>query len=298
MKDLQITYLRTTVPVRDLRPQGALQLTYPTNGVPVAVSVDGVDSPYIVTSDLSLLVLRPSRDISLLSSPGGIDLKTTWNVIVRIVDGTDTYNVVYSDKEVLAQLAIFSVTVDDNRSVTGVLVNGRQVGFSPMPGSSTMLLAEVPDVGRLESFDVLASTTRMSGDAFFEFQLGTPPATVEGLPKLVGQFLKVLQTRPGSDVARPTIGVGMEDLMTTGSGNSAPALALTSVIQKVIQATTQIVTSQAGSNIPPAERLLSARVLGLGMDDVDPSRAWVSLQLVTLAGVQATFGSTMSALGG
>ena len=296
MKDLQLTYLRTTIPVRDLRTQGALQLPYPVAGVPISVTLDGAEAPFLITNNLALVALRPSRGVNLLQSPGGLDLKTTWRCCVTVLDGDATYQVVYDDNSVLQQLVIFAVTVDDNRAVTGVLVNGASVGFSPMPGSSTVLLVEVPDVGRLESFDVLAATQQLSGDAFFEYQLGTPPTVVAGLPKLVGQFLKVLQTRPGTDVARPNVGVGMDDLLQSNYESSATAL--TGVIQKIVLATTQIVTSQTSGSIPAAERLLSARVIGLGMDDIDPSKAWVSIQLVTLAGTQATFGSTMSALGG
>ena len=295
MFDLQVTYLRKSIPVRDLRTLATLKLAYPAKGVPTLVQVDGQESPFIVTNDRRLLVLRPTGTTSMLRGPASLTNVSGWNVVVHVASEEGEWAYPYGPDEVLDVVAVFQVTVDAASSVVAVRINGQTVGFTPV--SSTMVLAEVPNVGALESFEVLSDSRTVGTDTIFEFQLGAPPALVQGLPKLTGQFLKVLLTRPKTDLARPKIGVGISSIIGTNVGEELAYGALPSVIQKVAQATVQIVTAQSTLTLPANERLISAQVVGMGIDPTDPTRVRASIQLMTLAGSQANFNTFLSALG-
>lgn len=295
MYDLQVTYLRTTIPVRDLRPVATLKLAYPEAGVPSAITLDGTEVPFVITIDQKMLAVRPDTGARLAN--GQITGKVSgWNVVVTVTSDAGTWNVPYADTDLLEITAVFRVAVTDARTVVAVLVNGQTVGYTVV--SDTVLLCEIPAVGRLDSVEVLGSTQNLTADALFEFQLSGAPALTRGLPKVTGQFLKVLLTTAGRDLVRPTLGTNVREIMVESTGTPGALSSLPDVIQRVTRAAAQVTASQATQAMPPEETLLAAQVVGLGVDPVDPSRAFVTIKLVTLAGIQATFGTYLSALGG
>ena len=295
MYDLQVTYLRTTIPVRDLRPVATLKLAYPEAGVPSAITLDGTEVPFVITIDQKMLAVRPDTGARLAN--GQITGKVSgWNVVVTVTSDAGTWNVPYADTDLLEITAVFRVAVTDARTVVAVLVNGQTVGYTAV--SDTVLLCEIPAVGRLDSVEVLGSTQNLTADALFEFQLSGAPALTRGLPKVTGQFLKVLLTTAGRDLVRPTLGTNVREIMVESTGTPGALSSLPDVIQRVTRAAAQVTASQATQAMPPEETLLAAQVVGLGVDPVDPSRAFVTIKLVTLAGIQATFGTYLSALGG
>ena len=286
MRDLQVMYLRSVVPATDIRPIAMLRLQYPPSGVPTSVVVDGASVPFLVTSAGTLLAVRPGEPPTIQDGVSRGKL-AGWSVTAHAQEDAAAY--VLPDDQVLDVEAALIVRVRAATDVVMVLLNQQSVGFTKL--SETALLVEIPKVARLEQLTVLASTSQVSEDALLEFRLQPGGDTVEGIQKLVGQFVKLLLTTPGTSLLDRDAGGGLGKGLGSES-TSQPAL-FSAILQKITQAAVQLTRSQLQLALPPSEQLLSAQVTGMTTDPTDPGRAFVSIRLLTVAGTQAAFGSTL-----
>lgn len=141
-----------------------------------------------------------------------------------------------------------------------VLYNGTEA-FEFVVSSSTRLIVKIPEaqVGRpLTSLAVLSPTPTVDADALISFGIPRLGRVVQGMDKLVQDWMLVFMTTPGSDIFDPTVGGGARAIIgkpAYGGGQSAMAdLALA-----VDRTREQLVRSQAKHpRIPPDEKLLSA----------------------------------------
>ncbi len=285
MLDLKTVYLRNALQLRDLQLLATLRLIAPPSGTPMSVSIDGFDSPFIVAADGTLLAVRPGAVGPQLSG---------WRVRVTVREDDGAVRVLaYDESGVLELVAALQVSVDNTATVVDILLNNASTKYAVI--SSTVLAVEVPPgTKQLGALTILAETQQLTQVSMFEFVWSKQPTMTSGLAKVLAQFLKVLLTSPGSDLARPTIGVGLRQVLGKMVPNNNAASILAVVTQYVANAALQVTQSQTGGRIPASEHLLQAQIVELGLDPNDPTKLHLALSLLTLDGAQTTFGLSLA----
>jgi hypothetical protein len=150
---------------------------------------------------------------------------------------------------------------------TEITYNGVQVE-EWVVSSDTRLIVKIPpsQVGReLTEILVLASVQFTDQDALIELGISRPFRTVEGIDRLVQQWVMTFLTTPGSDIFSPSSGGGARSFIgKTNSGNAAPTADIAIAVDRT---KTQILKAQAGNSaIPPSERLLTASLVSVNFD--------------------------------
>jgi len=164
-----------------------------------------------------------------------------------------------------------------------VVYNGIEV-TEFLIASSTRIVARIPpsQVGlALSDIRVLAPVQAAKADSIVSLGLSTPIRAVDGVDRLVQEFLLVFFTTPGSDLFDPAAGGGGRALIgrnSQGAGHGA----VSSLSMAVDRSRQEILRKQSkNSKIPPSERLLSASLSDVKFD----ARASTLSGVVTLRNV-------------
>jgi hypothetical protein len=165
---------------------------------------------------------------------------------------------------------------EDFRNVETVLINGT-ASPSFVAYSTSELIAEVPEAWRDESITavaVMSSRLTFTTRSIVNFTVGTKVRKVNGVLRLMQQFLRILLRTPGSNVFARQSGGGL--LTSIGSNISARAAA--DIAVAVNTARSYLIGVQTiERNLPPNERLLSAEISAL---DVDPRGTSIAVTIV------------------
>jgi hypothetical protein len=160
--------------------------------------------------------------------------------------------------------------------------------------SPTRIIARIPDsqVGQaLRDLRVLAPVSVSKLDAMISLGINRPVRTVEGIDRLVQEWLLIFLTNPGSDIFNQTAGGGARSVIgqPASSSESNAVSELSLAVEKTKQ---QLLRQQAkNSNIPPAERLLSASLSDVTFDQQTTSlTAVVDLKNVLGGSASVTVG--------
>lgn len=155
--------------------------------------------------------------------------------------------------------------------------------------SRTRLIVQIPDSvlpQDVQRIDVVSGKITLSKQSHVDFDLG-PFTTVQGMERVLQTYIKILLQAPGSDMYNPSAGGGVLQLIgrTMGSGgldgvNAPMARAIDMTARYMIEKQTPI------RNLPPAERLLSARLDGIEAD-IESSSLYVRILLKNMAGDSA-----------
>jgi len=156
--------------------------------------------------------------------------------------------------------------------------------------SKNQLVAQVPDseLDRdIDEVSVLSARLTVTPTSMLRFRIATGAGSgkVEGFMRLLQLYVKVLLTTPGTDIWMPGIGGGL--LQKVGGTVSRKDEGRGLISEAVIccdNTTRQIIALQAQQQLPPEERLLSAKVVA---SDYDPTLQMltVSPKIVSHAGV-------------
>lgn len=160
-----------------------------------------------------------------------------------------------------------------------------------VPQSATRLIVRVPQsqVGQeFRSIKVYSSLNLITPSALLTLKVGNPLAEVEGMDRLIQQWMILFYTTPGSDIFDPQSGGGGRSIVGRntdkfGKGVSADlALAIDRTQRELLR------LQSMTPGIPLAEKLLSTQLLSLNFD---PSNA----TLAAIVGITNMLGNTAQA---
>lgn len=183
------------------------------------------------------------------------------------------------------------ITGKDFRSVEQVLINGiASPEFVVM--SSTDILAQVPEAyedSPINEVVVLSSSLTLTERSLVEFTFGTRPKKVEGVTRMMQNFLRILLRSPGSNIFHKNSGGGL--LRRVGRNLTSRAAADVHIAVNLTKE--YIVRSQSATReIPNNERLLEAEITAL-TPDAEATALYVTIVLTNHAGQRA--GATLVA---
>lgn len=177
----------------------------------------------------------------------------------------------------------------DFTSAEQVLING-----FPSPEfvtySDIEMVAQVPsaiiDQQVLEVF-VLSKRLTLTQRSLVELTFGTRPESTNGILKLVQNFTRMLIRSPGTNYFNKTSGGGLfKKIGATIGGGDARDRAVADAVIAVNRTASYMIQTQAPlTNITPAERLLSAKVVAAEADPQNGSIA-LSVELVSHSGLR------------
>lgn len=177
----------------------------------------------------------------------------------------------------------------DFRAVDEVMINGQ-----PSPDvvvvSRTRLLAQVPDTLRndtITSVTVTSNRLTMTASSLIRFRLGATPGKVTGILRLVQVFLKLLFTRPGSDIFSPRVGGNALSGLGSTFGRDDGGGVVSDFVLSVATTQRQLLAIQARDpSLPLDERLLSAKVVSASFNKQEAALI-VSVELTSQSGRSA-----------
>jgi hypothetical protein len=178
---------------------------------------------------------------------------------------------------------VLDVTGDNFNRAQKVLLNGASLQFRVLSG--TRMLVTVPDTmaGRqITSLFVLTDATSFMSTSLYSYALGSKVEFFQGYQKLVAQFLKLLMTTPGSGVFARNSGGGLQKF--PGSVQKSPHQSLTAVSQAIFNTAEQLIASQSGVDMPPAEKLRNVEIARIDFAKGDPTSVEVGLRIKTQTG--------------
>lgn len=158
-------------------------------------------------------------------------------------------------------------------NVETVLLNGvpspQIIHYAP-----NKILAQVPDsiIGQpITEVFVLSSNLTFTDKSLVEFTFGTSPKKVNGVLRLMQTFLRMMLRTPGTNVFHKRLGGGLGQLIgSTFDASNGRSLATSQASIAVTRARQQIINTQSvDRNIPPNERLLSADISALALDQAN-----------------------------
>lgn len=136
--------------------------------------------------------------------------------------------------------------------------------------NKTTIYAQLPEgTGRIATIEILSSKfTRTIESSKIQFAIGDKTRKVDGILKLVQLFTKWILTSPGSDMFNPSRGGGLQQIVGQVSTTREMQPVLASITRSVTTTVNQMRTSQIGvPDLPVNERILSANLLGLSIDE-------------------------------
>ena len=177
-------------------------------------------------------------------------------------------------------------------NVTDVLING-----VPSPEfivlSETRMSARIPTSQlnrQITTVKILISSGGQTGAAVISFEVRGGRSETAGITYIIQTFLMILLSTPGSDIFNPTLGAGLLNVVGSSSQSSSFRA---QVSQAISRALTQMLTLQAGANIPAEDKLGSARLLEASFDPRSASVS-VRIQVYSSAGQTADAGVRLS----
>lgn len=197
-----------------------------------------------------------------------------------------------------ATLRVTSVSPVRNFSPPAITILGSDFQYAeeiiynniPCPefiiANSNRILARIPDsqVGRaLNSLYVVASTPVTNQDATVTMGLASPTRTIEGIDRLVQNFVLAFMTTPGSDIWEQADGGGAQSVIgkPTSRGGEGAMSGIAIAVDRTKQ---QILRAQAkNSKIPTTEKLLSASLASISYDEATTTLAAV-VEIKNVAG--------------
>jgi hypothetical protein len=171
------------------------------------------------------------------------------------------------------------LTGRDFKNVESVYING-----SPSPEfvilSDSEILAQVPADRVQQSITeayVLSTRISFTSRSLVELSVGTRPQTVEGTLSLVQSFTRMLLRTPGSNIFHRQSGGGLFKNIGKVIGTNARDRVGAEAVVAVARTRQLMIASQTPDRrIPPEERLLTAEIIGLG---IQPREGTVTLSV-------------------
>ena len=281
MIDLQAIHTRDVLPLQNA---GILAVVRAAGDYTDAakVSVRGQSARFVVLTTGVLIV-----------PPDGVSAPYT---AIR-VEYTDGRVELLPDSTTLDQAFVLRLEVSDTTNVTEVRVNGQKALHTVL--GPTQLAAELPvGIRSLDNIDVIGAVKGLSRTTFFSYLLPDEPKSVTGLDKMIGQYVKLLMTAPGSDVLHPSDGGGLRALTGGNVTLNGKASLAARVVQAVSRSTAQYMAGQVQHPPPAEERLASVSVSDVTVPPDDPTSVSISLKVSNFARQQALFSLTVgTALG-
>lgn len=152
--------------------------------------------------------------------------------------------------------------------------------------SPNLIEVDAPAGAVLHEVDVLtAATDGASGR--MSFLLGRTPRKVQGLSKVVQQFVTLLLTTPGSDIFHPRRGGGLLSVLKGSLHPQHKETYTAPVMAAFTRAQRQMQADQVRLQLPPEERLASVSVTHVSFEPKS-SAVSVSALFESAAGRQAS----------
>lgn len=293
MIDIQAVYIRDFVPLSNVTavalirilartPERAAQLRQVTS-----VLVGGADAGFFVTAGGDLLVNAPgdllvaSSGIFSINTPG---IPTSIKLTRVGADGVGVQEIV-DGADVRLDTNCLRVQGRDFSNAVQVILNRQPVEFVVL-SRHYLVCSYPPDLTVVDTLEVVASTSRVTGTSFFSYFLGEPVRTVAGIDKLLGHFIKLLLTTRGSDTFNPDLGGDLQRWSgsTTDQGGSA---AFAQILSKVISLGASMTAGQLRARLPPEETLAFVEVVDIQFSPADPTEIELAIRLRNLAGQTA-----------
>lgn len=130
---------------------------------------------------------------------------------------------------------------------------------------------------RLSSVDVYSETFTSTPTSFLEPRLGSMPATTRGLHKLVQQYVKILMTKPGTNVFDLESGGGLSTVIGALTDQRNMQAIVANVMSAINRTSRQVFNSQYRRAMPADERLKSVQVADIR---VDPRSTGINIKLL------------------
>lgn len=131
------------------------------------------------------------------------------------------------------------------------------------------LVVRIPESQRgqpLVSVRVFSETTADAGDAIFDFGVSRPVRDIEGMDRLVQQWLLLFMSSPGSDIFDQTSGGGGRQIVG-GPVDASHNSAASDLAMAVARTNAELLRKQSGSmGLPAEERLLSSSLDSVAFD--------------------------------
>jgi hypothetical protein len=174
----------------------------------------------------------------------------------------------------------------DFRQLDEILING-VISPEVVVVSTTRALARVPDTlvnQTISSVTAVSNEFVASDRSLVRFRLGRTPNKVNGLLKLMQVFLKILFTRPGTDIFSPAIGGNALRNIGTTFGKDQGGTIISDFIVSVSNTQRQLLAIQSRDpSLPLNERLLAAKVTSAGFNRNEAALV-VSTEITSQAG--------------
>ena len=256
-----------------------------------SVMLNGRESVHMIDQDMTTLFAYLPDGV-LLDDVNDIRLKRTVadgsTYVERVDIGSSKIQLNAGDatSRVSVEGGILQINGKDLGKAVRVRVNGKEQKFAIV--SETTVVSTLPERDlSIRSVEVINTSKTINRRSFFEYLIGSPHRKVEGVAKLVQQFVKLLLTTPGTDVFNPDIGGGLQRFPGKRVNMDNPQSLVTQTVLSVVSTASKITAQQLRSNLPPEETLSDVQVLDVGVDPSDPSIMELSLKLNTFAGRQA-----------
>lgn len=158
--------------------------------------------------------------------------------------------------------AVFDVRGVDFSAVDEVLLNELEAPDFAVLSHTRLLVTAPPGLtGTLQTVNVVSRNLVMTEQSFLRFRFSRVPSKVSGILRLIQYFTKVLFTTPGSDIFNKQLGAGGLQNIGRGFSKAASGSIVSDFVVAVGTTTRQIIAVQSRMpSLPPAERLLTARV--------------------------------------
>lgn len=178
---------------------------------------------------------------------------------------------------------------EDFRSVSEIFLNDIPADEFVVV-SKTKLLVEVPEVleaQTITSVTVLSSKLTLTRKSLIRFRIGSKAGKARGILRMVQVFLRLLFTKPGTDIFTPKAGGnGLKNIGRTIGADEGGGI-VSDMVMAVDLTERQIIQIQArNQSIPPDERLLAAKVLRAGYNKAETA-LFITVELLNQAGETA-----------
>ncbi len=151
--------------------------------------------------------------------------------------------------------------------VEEVLVNGNP-SPSVVVSSPNRVLAQLPEdaLSNIRTVEVVGPTLFGSDDVLYRFRLGAQPRLVQGLPKLIQTFVRLLLQTPGTSLLNKDLGGGLLQVLRAPV-RPGDEKALISAAYTAVRKTADdlLVFQTRTSDLPRSERLGGAEVREAGV---------------------------------
>lgn len=303
MLDFQVVYVRDQVRLKNAEALSMLKVLARTPrraeelASVTSISVDGVTGQFFRMMDGSLMVAIPvgvyltTSALFALDRPGvPLTVKVTRELGESAGSSLPAVETV-DPQDMQIDTNTLRITGEDFRNAAETRVNGASVGFVVV--SPTTLMCQIPrGVDRVETVEVLATTSKVTGASSFAYMLGADPAAVGGTEKLTQQFLKLMWTTRGSDTFNREAGGNLQKFVgsTTDVSGSEGLIRVVTDVQRTAALMT---AAQIRRNLPQDEILAQAQVLNFRVSPEDPSSFELELRLSTLSGLSTVIGAVI-----